>query len=381
MKKFARFGWIPMVLLAAVAGFFASEYLHRPPAFDLRAIEYRGALRESGDMPVLEVFFATNRNPCGENNAPDFGSDLHDTLHFGRAEIRIPSAFRIGDTQRPDLPRATTDEDYATVEKVEMLSESGFRALLAERMAGQEYAGARIFVPGLNHSFDSGLRQAAALQFGLNLHQPMILFSWPAQPSISLDGYRRSEDNVDASALALEKLLEPYGESRIDLLAHSLGCRVVCRAFRGLMSNDLWSRAEPSLPNVVLAAPDVDAADFTQAFLNEVQTLAGRTTVYVARNDGVLIISDYLHDSLRLGDNATSQTAVEAALTAGNNSRVEIIDASFVNNDFTSHSYFYQNRAVFADLYNLLRNDVPAHQRQLLRHEKAREANYWVIPP
>ena len=29
----------------------------------------------------------------------------------------------------------------------------------------------------------------------------------------------------------------------------------------------------------------------------------------------------------------------------------------------------------------LLRNDVPAHQRQLLRHEKAREANYWVIPP
>ena len=64
MKKFARFGWIPMVLLAAVAGFFASEYLHRPPAFDLRAIEYRGALRESSDMPVLEVFFATNRNPC-----------------------------------------------------------------------------------------------------------------------------------------------------------------------------------------------------------------------------------------------------------------------------------------------------------------------------
>ena len=209
----------------------------------------------------------------------------------------------------------------------------------------------------------------------------MIMFSWPAQPSISLDGYRRSEDNVDASALALEKLLEPYGQSRIDLLAHSLGCRVVCRAFRGLMSNDLWSRTEPSLPNVILAAPDVDATDFTQAFLSEVQTLAGRTTVYVARNDGVLIISDYLHDSLRLGDNATSQTAVEAALTAGNNSLVEIIDASFVNNDFTSHSYFYQNRAVFADLYNLLRNDVPAHQRQLLRHEKAREANYWVIPP
>jgi hypothetical protein len=60
---------------------------------------------------------------------------------------------------------------------------------------------------------------------------------------------------------------------------------------------------------------------------------------------------------------------------------VEIVDATFVNNAHNSHGYFYQNRAAFADLQNLLRNDLPACQRQLLRHERAKHANYWIIPP
>lgn len=76
-------------------------------------------------------------------------------------------------------------------------------------------------------------------------------------------------------------------------------------------------------------------------------------------------------------------TRVETLLDdwGGDASRVEIIDATFGNTARTSHGYFYQNRAALADLQNLLRNDLPACQRQLLRHEKARHGNYWIIPP
>ena len=385
MKKSRRLFWFAALLLAAASGFFVSELIHRPPSFDLGEIEFPNALRESANMPVIEVLFVTNRKPVEGKSKADavFGNDNDNELHYGRAEVRIPATFSIGDTQNPEIPREMINEELAIVEKAEIISEPEFRALLAQRMAGQEHDGATVFVHGIATSLDSSLRLAGALQFSLNLRQPMILFSWPTQPSLSIDSYRRSKEQVDASAAALEKFLEPYRQSRFDLLAYSLGCKVVCRTFDLLMKNDLWCKTGTELPNVILAAPDVDPQNFDRAFVGELGALADRTTVYVARNDHVLVLSELLNSRPRLGAAMTPETAVTQLvdLNAGDNSRVEIVDATFVNNVRTSHRYFYQSRAVFSDLYNLLRNNLPARERQLLRHQRAREANYWIIPP
>lgn len=372
-----------VLLFAAAAGFWVGDFLHRPPVFDLSEIEFPHALRESENMPVVEVLFATNRKPAEGQSAGVFGNESDTTIHYGRAEIRIPATHTIADVQQPEMQRVLIDERHATVEKVEILTEPEFRALLAQRMAGQEQDGATLFVHGMNNSFDSALRQGGTLQFGLNLRQPMIVFAWPTQPSLSIDGYRRSQEQVDASAVALEKFLEPYRQSHFDVLAHSLGCKVVCRVFDRLLKNDIWRTADTELPNVILAAPDVDPQDFNRAFRGELDALADRTTIYVARNDHALVMSDFLNGRPRLGGTITPEVAVTELvdLTAGDNGRVEIVDATFVNNARTSHGYFYQSRAVFSDLHNLLRNNLPACERQLLRHEKAREANYWIIPP
>lgn len=371
------------LLLLSMAGFLFSDFLNRPPPFDLSEIEFPRALRESRNMPVVEVLFVTNRMPAETKNGAAFGPDADGILHFGRAEVRIPEAHTIADVQHPEIQRGSMDMRRATIEKAELMDEKAFRALLAQRMAGQEKDGATLFVHGINNSFDSALRQGGTLQFGLNLRQPMIVFSWPTQSSLSIDGYRRSQEQVDASAVALEKFLEPFRQSRFDLLAHSLGCKVVCRTFARLMNNELWSETQTELPNVILAAPDVDPNDFTKAFLSEAEVLADRTTIYVARNDRALVMSDLLNGGPRLGGATTPEVAVTELLnlTAGDNSRVEIVDATFVNSTLTSHGYFYQSRPVFSDLHNLLRNDLPASERQLLRHEKARDANYWIIPP
>jgi esterase/lipase superfamily enzyme len=385
MKNSRRLFLFAALLLAAASGFFVSELMHRPPSFDLGEIEFPNALRESANMPVIEVLFVTNRKPVEGKSKADavFGNDNDNELHYGRAEVRIPATFSIGDTQNPEIPREMINEELAIVEKAEIISEPEFRALLAQRMAGQEQDGATVFVHGIATSLDSSLRLAGALQFSLNLRQPMILFSWPTQPSLSIDSYRRSQEQVDASAAALEKFLEPYRQSRFDLLAYSLGCKVVCRTFDLLMKNDLWCKTETELPNVILAAPDVDPKDFDRAFVGELGALADRTTVYVARNDHALVISELLNNRPRLGAAVTPETAVTQLVdqNAGDNSRVEIVDATFVNNARISHRYFYQSRAVFSDLYNLLRNNLPARERQLLQHQRAREANYWIIPP
>jgi esterase/lipase superfamily enzyme len=383
MKKLRLLLSLSTLLLAVTAGFFLNDFMQRPPSFDLREIEFPRALRERDDMPVIEVLFASNRRPLETGNNPQFADEPDGQLHYGRAEVRIPANYTIGDVQRPEMSRGSTDEERATVEKVEIMTEPEFRALVAKRMAGQEHDGATLFVHGMNHSFDSAVRQAGALQFALNLRQPMILFSWPTQPAISVSGYRRSQEQITGAAESLEKFLEPYRQSRFDLLAHSLGCKVVCRTFDHLMNNDLWKTAEDKLPNVILAAPDVDPEDFSHAFLGKLDALADRTTVYIARNDHALVMSDFLNSRPRLGAAITPEIAVRELvnMSAGDNSRVEIIDATFVNNERTSHGYFYQSRPVFSDLHNLLRNDLPASERQLLRHEKATEANYWIIPP
>jgi len=383
MKRPHRLIKLGMLLITAVAGFGVSEALQRPPTFNLSGIEFPYALRQNHGMPVVEVLFVTNRKPLPGRNDGMFGNEQDDTLHYGRAEVRIPASHTISDSQDPDIPRGLIDEAHATILKVDLMSESSFQSNLKRRMAGHEKDGATVFVHGINNSFDSAVREGGSLQFALNLRRPVIVFSWPTLPGIRIDSYRSSQAQVEASAGALETFLEPHRRSHFNLVSHSLGSKVVCRAFKRLIRNTLWNTQETELPNVILAAPDVDADTFTGAFLSEAKAIAARTTIYVASNDHALAVSDILNGRPRLATSITPENAVRTLvdMTAGDNSFVEIIDAKFVNNTRTSHGYYYQSRAVFADLYNLIRNNLSAFQRNLLRDRNARKANYWTIPP
>lgn len=384
--KWRRRIFLSALVLAGVAlGAFAASWWYTPPSFDLRAISYPRAVREDADMPVVEVLFVTNRRALGgEEGDAKFADEPGEGITYGRAEVRIPANYTQGDTQRPEIPRRQIDEERATVQSVTVLTKEEFEKALAARMAGHEADGATVFVHGMNHSFDSSVRAAGALSFSLNLDQPMILFAWPSQPGLSASGYRRSAGAVDPSGSALAEFLGPHRTSKFDILSHSMGCRVVCKAFDRLMGLGDWSAPDKDLPNVIFAAPDVDSADFGEKFLGQVQALTGRATVYVARNDKALVMSSFLNGAGRAGTSFVDPGSPVASLldlSAGDAATVEIVDATFVNSLATSHGYFYQSRANFADLYNLLRHNLPASQRQLLRHEKAPQANYWIIPP
>ena len=138
-----------------------------------------------------------------------------------------------------------------------------------------------------------------------------------------------------------------------------------------------------ALANVILVAPDVGEEAFKSVFLTPGGASTPHTTVYVARNDKALVFSSILNGNTRAGAGISPTTPIEELFNenGGHDARVEIVDATFVNNAHTSHGYFYQNRAALADLQTLLRHDIPASQRQLLRHERAKLANYWIIPP
>jgi len=382
MKRLAKIlrRTLPVLLLLAL-GYGIAEWMATPPQFDLSQIEFSHALREEANMPVVEVFFATNRSALA--SGVEFSNKPSEALNFGIAEVRIPESFRMTDVQRPEIPRGNADSNHACILAVRPLSAGDFHKILHERLAAAKTQRATLFVHGIQNSFDSAVRQAGTLAFGLNLPQPMVLFSWATDPGLSTAAYARCREQVPAAAHALADFLRKEGPNDFDILAHSLGCKVVCAALSQSDSDASPTPPADPLANVILVAPDVGKEDFGDVFLTPGGAASRHTTVYVARNDKALVFSSLLNGNTRAGSGINPNTPVEALFDsdAGDAPRVEIVDATFVNNAHTSHGYFYQNRAALADLQNLLRNDIPACQRQLLRHEQAKHGNYWIIPP
>ena len=134
-------------------------------------------------MPVVEVFFATNRSALPDG--AEFSGDPSDSLNYGIAEVRIPESFRMTDVQRPEIPRGTPDSKYASILAVRPLTAEEFHTILHARLAATNSARATLFVHGIQNSFDSAVRQAGTLAFGLNLPQPMVLFSWATDHGLS----------------------------------------------------------------------------------------------------------------------------------------------------------------------------------------------------
>ena len=382
MKRLAKYlkRVLPALLLIAL-GYWVAEWMATPPRFDLSQIEFPRALREEQNMPVVEVFFVTNR--LAVPSGLEFSGERSDTLTYGIAEVRIPENFRLTDVQRPEILRQNSDSLHACILAVRPLLAEDFHKILHERLEATNSVHATLFVHGIQNSFDSAVRQAGTLAFALNLQQPLVLFSWATDPGLSAAAYARCREQIPAAATALTDFLRHKGPNHFDILAHSLGCKVVCSA---LAQSD--THASPTLPsdalaNVILVAPDVGEEAFKSVFLTPGGASTRHTTVYVARNDKALVFSSILNGNTRAGAGISPSTPIEELFNenGGHDARLEIVDATFVNNAHTSHGYFYQNRAALADLQTLLRHDIPASKRQLLRHEKAKHANYWIIPP
>lgn len=354
--------------------------LSGPPLSNLRDVQFPYAVGEEADMPVVEVFYVTNRQPA---DAPDrFGDTPAPSMRYGRARLRIPARFRIENDQTPDLPRGAIDERRVSVLSVEPLEEPAFFAAIRERLAAGA-AAVNLIVHGIHNSFDSTLRQAAAFEVSLNQRQVTIAFAWPT--SANLLSYRADEARVPPSAAAFTgflRTLEPrLRPARLDVIAHSLGCRVVCDAFATLCRDPALKDSAPEIANVVFAAPDVARGHF-DALVETAAVLARRVTVYVARNDGVLVLASFLDGAPRAGDNDTAKEIARLfRADAAELPHIEIVDATFVNAGLSRHSYYYQSRGVFDDVANLLRQDLPAERRHLRRHEAADRSNYWVISP
>jgi esterase/lipase superfamily enzyme len=107
---------------------------------------------------------------------------------------------------------------------------------------------------------------------------------------------------------------------------------------------------------VILTAPDIDADIFKRDILPKITT-GRRVTLYASGKDRALLASKELHAVPRAGDAGESLIVREG---------LDTIDATEVSSGFLGHSYFAENASVVSDIFNLIRERLPASSRTSL---------------
>ncbi|UQU63605.1 alpha/beta hydrolase [Couchioplanes caeruleus] len=320
----------------------------------------------------VPVFYATDRATVDDPRPSDWFSGRRGELSYGVAQVSIPDDHRMAALEKPRWWRLDFVQDparHVAVLDVAPLGHAEFVDRAAGTVAGATVPEALVFVHGYNVSFTDAARRAAQVAYDLHFPGLPMLYSWPSE-SAALR-YTTDENNAVWTrphfATFLRLALTGIGARRVHALAHSMGNRVLTDGLAGLPAEQART-----LGQVVFAAPDIDAAVFTQL----AAVFAGRAagyTLYASSNDKALQASQKLARYPRAG-----QTGDGLVVVTG----VETIDASQLDTGLMSHSYFGERTSVLSDLFYLLRDATPAAGRfglTLATHTNG--LPYWVFDP
>ncbi len=335
--------------------------------------------------PALEgkdtVYYATDREPAkltakchpGETRStqPMYGNAdaVPGGLLYGVFSVQLPPLTEYGELvpyhPRPECRRTDSDPVFLTGPAQQQRAEffAGLRAAAARSPDKQVL----VFIHGYNFEFDEAVLWSAELKRYLGFGGPVVVYDWASRGDLL--AYREDEQAVERSVPRLQgflgELRAELGDVRLDLLAHSIGCRLALEALQPMAQQ----HPGPSpFRNLVLAAPDVATGPFVEQIATT-SRLAERTTLYVSSVDRALLASQRLHKDLRAGR--------DLILVHG----VDTVDVSPVDTSRTRHSYYIDNRWVLNDIYHLLREDAPPSRRFGLVELRAGDATFWQLRP
>jgi len=246
-----------------------------------------------------------------------------------------------------------------------------------------------IWIHGYRLSFPMSTMYCAQIARDLNIDANVLTFDWASNESVF--GYTRDLLQVPRSTKHFVDLLTTINSEvkppKIIVIAHSLGCRLVCLALQELY-NDPNTR-NLKLDHVIFLAPNIDREEFDQNFKSELQTLVNRLTIYVASDDNILLLGKLLYnvDSIGLPEQFSPDTnldEIQSFLYYEKQlpGKIDLVDVSFSKKDFLRKHRLFLERPVLEDLFWLIHDDYPAARRHLLKYKGSKSrTDYWVIPP
>ena len=251
------------------------------------------------DEATIQSAVASMRNCRG------YRSDIADSLNYGVAQVSVPRDRAPGEAPRPSIWRLEFRPDpnkHMILNAVTPIdSRDGFFERVSGVVAGTQRKEVFVFVHGYNNTFEGSAIRTAQLAVDMNLDGAPILYAWPSGAnmfSYASDG-RVTADPAEIESLAafLEDVAARTGATTVNLVAHSMGNRLLTRALDVVAGRN----AEPLFNEVVLAAPDVGVDEFETLWPRIVPT-GERFTLYASQKDRALQASELINHMRRVGD-------------------------------------------------------------------------------
>ena len=352
---------------------------------------------------LVPILFATNRKKSGINQPDKYFLDQEadarggDPVTLGRVVVRVPSKHVQGALEQPGWIRITLEKlqpsmlldamnaakftaenpdlHFTFAYQIEELTPADFRKDLKKLLSASESRSALVFIHGYANSFKEAAYRTAQLSFDLRQDGydcVPLLYSWPSDAGGI--NYVSAKDRIESAgkhlAVFLSRLVDATGVGVVHIIAHSMGAAVLVEALKGLGTSKLVLKRDgrllPKFNQIILAAPDIRAADFKDLIFPAIAS-HHQVTNYASSNDYALRLSKKANAEPRAGDTSVGPVEVQG---------VETIDASAVNADPLGHSYFAESSAMIRDLRQLLRDRAKPEARGLW---PVRRANwtYW----
>jgi len=321
------------------------------------------------------IGYVTDRKagPTVDGNVTYLGQ-YADRASYGLITVQVPQHHPAG-----------SPIDASAIKKVESIPYPEFLKFLQDQSAKPLV----IWIHGYRLSFPVSTAYCAEIARDLDIDANVLTFDWASNESVL--GYSRDLLQIPQSTKHLVDLLETINNdvkpAKIIIIAHSLGCRLVCLALQQLYENP--NTRHLKLDHVILLAPNVDREEFNQNFKSGLQASVNRLTIYVASDDNVLLLGKLLYnvDSIGLPEQFSPDTNLDEIQTflyyeKQIPGKIDLVDVSFSKKDFLRKHRLFLERPVLEDLFWLIHGDYPAAKRHLLRYKGTKNpTNYWVIPP
>ncbi|MBO6878379.1 MAG: alpha/beta hydrolase [Maricaulis sp.] len=333
-----------------------------------------GEAGADGQYEIVRVFYGTNREQVS-NEPEDAYSNQRSTLTTGFVDVSVPLDRRRGAIPRPSIVDFGREDPRLHIILTRMRGLEGrgsFKRALRDSLEEARTTSGQndmlIYLHGHGTPFDGAARRAAQLAVDLDMRGGATFYSWPNGQSVG--AYQISQNNVGVSARSFESFLERVlgaaGETRVHIIAHSMGNRLLLEALQRIA--DRQQMAAPVLAQVIWASPDVDAELFAGS-VGEIAHLAEGMTAYVSRHDRALSVSMMLGGNYPRAGQASPLPAVASVVHAIDTSDVAV---GIGHTDFTIGALDDLRAALWLGL-------SPSERCVLAEQELEQQALFWSL--
>jgi esterase/lipase superfamily enzyme len=324
---------------------------------------------------TVQLFFGTDRNLTGASAPAEvFGDERGHSLIYGTCEVSIPRGHQPGELESPLILRHVLEspDRHVVLLRVNPKSQRDVYAEMDDRLAGLPQRKAFVFVHGFNNSFEDAARRTAQIYYDVQFDGVGLFYSWPSKAKAR--DYAYDANNADQAVSYLKAFLHDLAERRafdsVTLVAHSMGGRVLTRAFMEL-AGELPADEVAVFSELILAAPDIDADVFRTDIAPVLAAAGSPVTLYASANDLAMLASKDFGGAPRAGDARAGVIVVRG---------VETIDATKVDTNLfwgLGHAYIADSPQMLHDLHDLVVARLRAARRSDLEEVPRAEGPYW----